>query len=390
MIAISRLRRVVAAVLRRAARSRSQPAASARRRISREQLLPLLARARRRSRSRCARTRGGGRRSGCCRPAARSGLISRSMNASSSSSVAWMSAGISKSMPPSVPVPIRADEAYGHSHVRERAGGGRPPLVRAAIEPCELVPGEALVRCDVRDEEVVVLGQGVRHRRHRRIDSCSSRSIASSSRRAQPITVRRSDITKSSIDGWGGGLVALPGDGRFGMPEIRFDTANEKYKSHGRRRHDRLEPDGRDYMAGLDRRLLVHQPARALSRAQAAGVEEGGDGLAVGLTLGGLHHRADECAHRLALAGAELRPRIGLRRRSPRRPSTSSSDVSIASKPLAAAIAAASPPPLVDDLGEHLLGLRGGERAVDLQPGQRGEIGRPAPPGARPGRRTPP
>ena len=41
-----------------------------------EQLLPLLRGARRRSRSRCGRTRGGGRRSGCCRPAASSGLIS--------------------------------------------------------------------------------------------------------------------------------------------------------------------------------------------------------------------------------------------------------------------------------------------------------------------------
>ena len=49
-----------------------------------QQRLPLLVRAARRGPSRCARPRGGGRRSGCCRRPASSGLISRSMNSSSS------------------------------------------------------------------------------------------------------------------------------------------------------------------------------------------------------------------------------------------------------------------------------------------------------------------
>ena len=50
--------------------------------------------------------------------------------------------------------------------------------------------------------------------------------------------------------------------------------------------------------------------------------------------------------------------------------------MSIASKPFAAAIAAGVATAGGDDLGEHRLGLRRGERAVDFQSGQRGEVGR--------------
>ncbi len=65
-----------------------------------------------------------------------------------------------------------------------------------------------------------------------------------------PVTVRRSDITKSSIDGWGGGV------GHFiassVTPEIRFDTADEKYKLLvvGGMTGSTLLGD--DYMSGLD------------------------------------------------------------------------------------------------------------------------------------------
>ena len=77
---------------------RSQPAASARRRISREQRPPTPCGARRRSRSRCGPTRGGGRRSARCRPAPGAARSRASMKSSSASSVAWMSAGMSKSI----------------------------------------------------------------------------------------------------------------------------------------------------------------------------------------------------------------------------------------------------------------------------------------------------
>ncbi len=64
----------------RRTRPAARSAASRRRRpagASRPAAPPSPAGARRRSRSRCGRTRAGGRRTGCCRPACSSGMISR-------------------------------------------------------------------------------------------------------------------------------------------------------------------------------------------------------------------------------------------------------------------------------------------------------------------------
>ncbi len=71
--------------------------------------------------------------------------------------------------------------------------------------------------------------------------------------KGSPISVRASEITKSSIDGSGGGLshqIASITSGS--IPEIRFDTANEKYKFSvmGGLTGETLM--GADYMAGLE------------------------------------------------------------------------------------------------------------------------------------------
>jgi hypothetical protein len=64
-----------------------------------------------------------------------------------------------------------------------------------------------------------------------------------------PVTVRREDITKASIDGWGGGF------GHFmaaDAPEIRFDTDDDKYKLLvvGGMTGEKLM--GEDYSRGLE------------------------------------------------------------------------------------------------------------------------------------------
>lgn len=46
--------------------------------------------------------------------------------------------------------------------------------------------------------------------------------------KSAPISLQPAEITKASIDGWGGGASHFLSSGV--MPEIRFDTANEKYK----------------------------------------------------------------------------------------------------------------------------------------------------------------
>ena len=55
-------------------------------------------------------------------------------------------------------------------------------------------------------------------------------------------------------------------------------------------------------------RDLRRPPAHLSSHGclRAAGVEQGGDGFAVGLTLAELHHCSDECAHGLALTRTEF------------------------------------------------------------------------------------
>src|SRR6476660_2186966 len=78
----------------------------------------------------------------------------------------------------------------------------------------------------------------------------------------------------------------------------REPQTSHRLRATGRGDERSAPPSGSSLIAGVTR------------RSDPAGVEEGGDGFAVGLALAELHHCTDERAHRLALTGAELVPRV--------------------------------------------------------------------------------
>ena len=120
--------------------------------------------------------------------------------------------------------------------------------VRAAIEPA-LAPGEELLGAIQATRKSSFSGKVFA------VGATPERLIlVELDRKMEPksaaISVRHADITKSSIDGWGGGVSHFLASSV--APEIRFDTANEKYKLLvvGGMTGDALL--GNDYMAGLD------------------------------------------------------------------------------------------------------------------------------------------
>ena len=117
---------------------------------------------------------------------------------------------------------------------------------------------------------------------------------------------------------------------------------------------------GRSPISG--RASIAHRPAgRALWQTERSAAQQRGDGLAVGLAARRLHDGADEGAGGLVLAGQVLLPRRRRWPRSPRRRASPGRRCPSPRTPWPRRSPPASPPPFGDELGEHLLGLRGRE-----------------------------
>jgi hypothetical protein len=70
-------------------------------------------------------------------------------------------------------------------------------------------------------------------------------------RAGAPVSVRATDITRASIDGWGGGVRHLLASSNV-LPEIRFDTVDGKYRFTVLGGNTGRALMGEDYVAGLE------------------------------------------------------------------------------------------------------------------------------------------
>lgn len=98
--------------------------------------------------------------------------------------------------------------------------------VRAALEPA-LAPGEELLGATYATKSATFSHKqfAIGVTPHRLILLELDRRFAAN---GEPITVRPSDITKSSIDGWDRGVGQLLATNS--VPQIRFDTTGETWK----------------------------------------------------------------------------------------------------------------------------------------------------------------